>query len=195
MAVGNVGEQLAGYTDSDTFLSRDGGFTWEEVHKDAHLYEFGDSGSVLIMVNDEDPTDHVLFSTDEGMNWREYKFSAQPVRVRSIVTVPSDTSRKFILLGFYGRSSNWVAIHIDMSSLTHKKCILDLEDPGKDDFELWSPSEEREERCLFGRQVSLRYKSHPAAFLTLAFDRLSITVGLGTVTASSETNRRPLRGS
>jgi len=28
-----------------------------------------------------------------------------------------------------------------------------LEDPGKDDFELWSPSEEREERCLFGRQT------------------------------------------
>jgi len=30
---------------------------------------------------------------------------------------------------------------------------LDLVDPGKDDFELWSPSEEREERCLFGRQT------------------------------------------
>ena len=31
---------------------------------------------------------------------------------------------------------------------------LDIEDPGHDDFELWSPSEERAERCLFGRQVS-----------------------------------------
>jgi hypothetical protein len=30
---------------------------------------------------------------------------------------------------------------------------LDIEDPGNDDFELWSPSEERTERCLFGRQV------------------------------------------
>jgi hypothetical protein len=28
-----------------------------------------------------------------------------------------------------------------------------LESPGHDDFELWSPSEERPERCLFGRQV------------------------------------------
>ena len=153
MAVGNVGEQLADYTDSDTFLSRDAGFTWEEVHKDAHLYEFGDSGSILIMANDEDPTDHILFSTDEGLSWREYKFSTQPVRIKSIVTVPSDTSRRFILFGYYGRSSNWLAIHIDMTSLTRKKCVLDLNDPGKDDFELWSPSEEREERCLFGRQV------------------------------------------
>lgn len=34
--------------------------------------------------------------------------------------------------------------------------VLDIEDPGKDDFELWSPSEVREERCLFGRQVSFQ---------------------------------------
>lgn len=31
---------------------------------------------------------------------------------------------------------------------------LDVEDPEHDDFELWSPSEERAERCLFGRQVN-----------------------------------------
>ena len=49
MAVGNVGEYLEAYDQSDTFLSRDAGFTWEEVHKDAHLWEFGDSGSILIM--------------------------------------------------------------------------------------------------------------------------------------------------
>ena len=58
MAVGNVGEYLEAYDQSDTFLSRDGGFTWEEVHKDAHLWEFGDSGSILVMANDEGPTDH-----------------------------------------------------------------------------------------------------------------------------------------
>jgi hypothetical protein len=31
---------------------------------------------------------------------------------------------------------------------------LDVEDPEHDDFELWSPSEERADRCLFGRQVN-----------------------------------------
>ncbi|KAF9497875.1 vacuolar protein sorting/targeting protein 10 [Pleurotus eryngii] len=153
MAVGNVGEHLETYTESDTFLSRDAGFTWEEVHKDAHLWEFGDSGSVLIMANDEEPTEHVLFSTDEGLNWREYKFTDDKMRVRAIVTVPSDTSRKFILFGQHPRSSNSVAVQIDFSSLTLKQCVLNVEDPGKDDFELWSPSEERQERCLFGRQT------------------------------------------
>lgn len=123
MAVGNVGENLAPYTESDTFLSRDGGFTWEEVHKDAHLWEFGDSGSVLVMANDEDATDHVMFSIDEGLNWRQYRFTDDKVRVKSIVTVPEDTSRRFILMGFYPRSPNTaVAVHLDFSALTRKQC-------------------------------------------------------------------------
>jgi hypothetical protein len=122
MAVGNVGETLAPYTESDTFLSRDAGFTWEEVHKNAHLWEFGDSGSILVMANDEAPTDHVLFSTNEGINWREHKFTDNPIRVRNIVTVPSDTSRRFILMGNYPTSSSSVVVHLDFSSLTLLQC-------------------------------------------------------------------------
>ncbi|KAJ3780213.1 vacuolar protein sorting/targeting protein 10 [Lentinula aff. detonsa] len=154
MAVGNVGEVLAPYTDSDTFLSRDAGFTWEEVHKDAHLWEFGDSGSILIMANDEEPTDHVLFSTDEGAKWREYKFTNEKIRVTAIVTVPSDTSRRFILMGQYpSKQAESVVVHIDFSALTGRQCVLKVEDPTHDDFELWSPSEDRNELCLFGRQT------------------------------------------
>jgi len=153
MAVGNVGQELAAYGDSDTFLSRDAGFTWQEVHKDAHIWEFGDSGSILVMANDEEPVSHVLFSTDEGLNWREYEFSQERVRVNSIVTIPSDTSRKFILFGTYLRSAGTVAVHLDFSALTGRQCDIDAENPGKDDFELWSPSEDRPEQCLFGRQT------------------------------------------
>ncbi|KAH9479087.1 vacuolar protein sorting/targeting protein PEP1 [Psilocybe cubensis] len=153
MAVGNVGESLAPYTESDTFLSRDGGFTWQEVHKDAHLWEFGDSGSILVLANDEEPVDFVLFSTDEGLNWRQYKFSEEKMRVRKIVTVPEDTSRKFILMGEMLKTSGTAVVHIDFSSLTLKQCVMNIEDPGHDDFELWSPSEERPEQCLFGRQT------------------------------------------
>jgi hypothetical protein len=122
MAVGNVGEYLAPYAESDTFLSRDAGFTWEEVHKDAHLWEFGDSGSILVMANDEEPTDHVLFSTNEGIKWREYRFTDEKIRVKNIITVPSDTSRRFILIGNYPRSSASVVVHLDFSTLTLKKC-------------------------------------------------------------------------
>jgi hypothetical protein len=153
LAVGNVGEQLAPYTDSDIFLTRDGGFTWEEIHKDAHMWEFGDSGSVLVLVNDDEATDHVLYSTDEGLTWNEYSFG-QTLRVRSIQTVPQDTSRRFVLLGIRpGMADKTVLIHLDFSAITQQKCTLSIDDPNHDDFELWSPAEGRDETCLFGRQT------------------------------------------
>ncbi|TFK24535.1 vacuolar protein sorting/targeting protein 10 [Coprinopsis marcescibilis] len=151
MGVGNVGESLAEYDDSDTFISRDGGFTWEEVHKDAHMWEYGDSGSIIIIVNDEEPTDRLLFTTDEGLTWRDYKFSDEKIRVISVTNVPSDTSRRFLLFGAHKRGT--VAFHIDFSALTYRQCELKVEDPANDDFELWSPSEDRLEQCLFGRQT------------------------------------------
>ncbi|KAK7677437.1 vacuolar protein sorting/targeting protein PEP1 [Cerrena zonata] len=154
MAVGNVGEHLAPYKESDTFLSRDAGFTWEEVHKDAHLWEFGDSGSIVVMANDEEATDHVLYSLDEGLTWREYGFTNDKMRVKAIVTVPTDTSRKFILMGYYPRNPDKaVVVHIDFSSLTRRPCVMTVQNSALDDFELWSPSEERQERCLFGRRT------------------------------------------
>lgn len=178
MAVGNVGETLKPYKDCDTFLSRDAGYTWQEIHKDAHMWEFGDSGSILVIVNDEGPTDHILYSTDEGLTWKEYPFSDEKIRVDSIVTVNEDNSRKFILLGRQMRATGSVAVYIDFSSLTMRQCKLgllplrsiwiidlatgkfDANDSNQDDFELWSPSIEREEKCLFGRRVSFLTSIH-----------------------------------
>ncbi|KAH8796893.1 hypothetical protein DL96DRAFT_1566100, partial [Flagelloscypha sp. PMI_526] len=154
-AVGKVGTSLKPYTESDTFLSRDAGFTWEEVHKDAHMYEFGDSGSVLIMANDEEPVDHVLWSIDQGQSWRTYKFVAdgeEKLRVTSIATVPSNTSRRFVLLGSYPKQSGMVAVHLDFQQFVTRQCRLDVDDSENDDFERWSPAISREEPCLFGRQ-------------------------------------------
>ena len=122
LAVGNVGEELAPYTDSDIFLTRDGGFTWEEVHKDAHMWEFGDSGSIIVLVNDEEPTDHVLYTTDEGLTWSEHVFEST-LRITSIQTVPDDTSRRFILMGMrQNEPSKSVLVHLDFSSITQQQC-------------------------------------------------------------------------
>ncbi|KAG9313252.1 hypothetical protein JVU11DRAFT_6715 [Chiua virens] len=162
MAVGNVDDVLAPYTESDTFLSRDGGFTWEEVHKDAHLWIFGDSGAIILIVNDEEPTDHVLFTTNEGLTWREYKFGNEKLRINTIISAPEDTSRKFMLLGYTPGSAASTIVHIDFTSLTRKQCVLSEDDPTHDDFELWSPSEGRTEACLFGRQTIYKRRKRDA---------------------------------
>ena len=49
MAAGNTGEFLDPAADATcTWLSRDGGFSWEDVADYAAIYEFGDHGSILL---------------------------------------------------------------------------------------------------------------------------------------------------
>ena len=69
MGVGSVGEYLEPYEECDTFLSTDGGITWSMIRQDAHKYQFGNQGSILVAVNDEEGVDHVIYSTDYGKSW------------------------------------------------------------------------------------------------------------------------------
>lgn len=69
MAVGSIGKSLLPYEESDTFMSSDGGLTWKMIRADAHKYEFGDSGSILVIVNDEDGVSDIRYSLDLGKSW------------------------------------------------------------------------------------------------------------------------------
>lgn len=69
MGVGNVGEYLSSYDESDTFLSIDGGLSWRMVREGARKYEIGDQGGLLVTVDDEEPTDEVDYSYDFGKTW------------------------------------------------------------------------------------------------------------------------------
>ena len=69
MGVGSIGETLWEYKSSDTFLSTDAGVTWKMISKGAHKYEFGDLGSILVIVDDEEITDTVKYSLDLGKTW------------------------------------------------------------------------------------------------------------------------------
>ena len=82
MGVGSIGEYLQPYEDCSTFLSIDGGLNWRMVRKDAHKYEFGDLGSLLVVVNDEDGDDTIYYSTDYGQSWC--------VRLASLYTTRAD---------------------------------------------------------------------------------------------------------
>ena len=63
------------------------------------MWGFVDSRSTIIIVNDEEPVDHVQYTLDEGKTWREHKFGER-LRISHVMTVPEDTSRKFLLIGY-----------------------------------------------------------------------------------------------
>jgi hypothetical protein len=72
MGVGSIGPALRSYVESDTFLSTDAGVTWTMVLPEAHKYEFGDQGGIIVAVNDEETVNFVRYSTDLGNTWYVY---------------------------------------------------------------------------------------------------------------------------
>ena len=69
LGVGSVGSFLLPYEDCDTFVSYDGGLTWQFATEGAHKYEIGDMGSLLVIVDDENPTSEIKYSSDHGKTW------------------------------------------------------------------------------------------------------------------------------
>ena len=149
MGTGNVGEYLTKRQEADTFMTSDGGVTWKSVKKGTYLWEFGDQGSILVIVKERTPTKIVYFSLDEGESWQEYQFADKEIEIDDLTTVPSDNSRNFLLWGYDG--DELVAINLDFSGLTDTQCKLDENDVEGGDYYLWTPKHpKQDDDCLFG---------------------------------------------
>ncbi|SMQ45937.1 unnamed protein product [Zymoseptoria tritici ST99CH_3D7] len=158
MGTGNVGEYLGYKKEADTFITRDGGVTWYMVAEGNWMWEYGDHGSILVIVKEGEPTKSVQYSLDEGRSWKEHEIGEEMV-VSAITTVPSDTSRNFLLWGKIG--SSLATINMDFSGMKERStlCKLDEQNPKADDYDLWSPSHPlSENNCLFGHVAEYHRK-------------------------------------
>lgn len=175
---GNVGEYLSHEPDDiSTFLSRDGGLTWFEVRKGSHTYEIGDHGGLLVIANDQHPTDKVLYSWDEGMQWQELRVSNEKIMIRNIIIEPSSTALHFVL---YGETQNkkgkkkGITIALNFETLSEKRCLNPEEpDSPNSDYEKWSPSDNNQSHnCLLGRKtIYIRRKREVECFNGQEFER------------------------
>lgn len=154
IGVGNVGETLESYDKASTFLSTDGGLTWKEIRRGVYQWEYGDQGTILVLVNAVQETDEIVYSTDEGQSWKTFKFAAKPVKILDLATVPTDTARKFVIFAQSGDNSNgFYAYSVDFTHFFKRQCKLDLDNPCQDDYEYWTPKHpESSEGCLFGHE-------------------------------------------
>ena len=153
LATGNVGLALKPYSECDTFFTRDGGFTWQEMHRGTHKWEFGDHGAIILLADDTRLTDTVRYTLDQGLSWSTYRF-APAMRIQTIDTVPEDTKRQFVMLGETA-DARATAVFLDFSHVLTRPCVWDAHHDDRSDFERWSPSQQRAEACLFGQQTWL----------------------------------------
>mmetsp|Transcript_24086 Transcript_24086/g.75500 ORF Transcript_24086/g.75500 Transcript_24086/m.75500 type:complete len:904 (+) Transcript_24086:63-2774(+) len=173
MGTGNVGPNLRFEPDqTNTYLSRDGGLTWVEVHKGAFIYEFGDHGGLIVMADDIKKTKQVVFSWNEGTTWYDFEVSEYPMEVDNVVTEPNATSTKFLLYGTRGDSG--VVYHLNFDHLGQPVCKgVWAADSVSSDYETWSPSDgSGSEKCMLGRQVTYtRRKQTSECFNGERFER------------------------
>jgi hypothetical protein len=150
MGVGSIGDHLQPYEECDTFLSADAGLTWSLALTGAHKYEFGDSGSLVVVVDDEARVDAVRYSTNMGKEWKSYTLPLS-LRARVLLTIPDSTSQKFILLGQVARRDQkdgvgrFAAVFLDFAETRTRQC-------GESDFERWEARGVGNE-CIMGHKV------------------------------------------
>jgi hypothetical protein len=165
IGVGNVGTYLGLYNEGHTFLTKDAGVTWKQIQKGTYLWEYGDQGSIIVLVARDTPTSKVIYSIDDGDSWNDFTFDEEGVMtVERITTVPSDNSRNFLLWG--KKDGSITTVNLDFTGTTNKQCYLpdhNNVDSDKSDYDLWFPThpgKEEEPDCLFGHK-SLYYRKKP----------------------------------
>lgn len=100
MGVGSASKWLKPYDECDTFLSLDAGVTWKMVMTGARKYEVGDSGGVIVLVDDEQPVDYVDYSYDYGKTWSVLSFVTLivlPTSNSSTAGKNTNSERRFVL--------------------------------------------------------------------------------------------------
>ena len=163
LGVGNVGEALGPKAEADTFITRDGGVEWHPVKKGSYMWEYGDQGSIIVIVAEGVPTKTVYYTLNEGQDWIEYQFADKEYPIHSISTVPSDRSRNFILWSNGDKGKEISTINLDFTGLTDRSCDLDENNPEGGDYYLWEPRHPmQQDNCLFGH-VAQYHRKRPEA--------------------------------
>ena len=167
MGVGNKGKYLKDYEDGDLYVSDDAGLTWSKALKDAHKFEFGDRGAILVAVWDEGDTDEIQYSINHGKDWKSAKLP-EKVRARILTTTPDSTSLRILMMGTIGErhDTEHFAFSIDFEDY-HKggKC-------GEGDFEHWDARVDKkgESTCIMGhKQWYRRRKADSECFVDEEF--------------------------
>lgn len=175
--LGNVGTSLSPLDNSENsdvslYFSKDAGISWKEVAKGNWIWEFGDQGTVLVIVQKFVEVDTLKYSLDLGETWFDYTFSPEKkYLVEDIATVPSDNSLKFLIIVKDTDISNSI-FSIDFTDVYPRQCDLPLDTDNElgDDYEYFIPKHPSlKTSCLFGHETKyLRRKSNKVCFIGMA---------------------------
>ncbi|CAB1348795.1 unnamed protein product, partial [Coregonus sp. 'balchen'] len=164
MATGSVGKNLA--NKPNVYVSSSAGARWREALAGPHFYTWGDHGGILMAIAQGGSTTHLKFSTNEGETWTDFRFSDREVYVYQLLTEPGEKSTIFTIFGSYAdQRHSWLILQVNTSDVLGVPCA-------EGDYKRWSPSDERGNDCLLGREMVYKRRTpHATCFNGEDFDR------------------------
>jgi hypothetical protein len=137
----------------NTYFSRDAGRSWEQIAEGSYIYEFGDHGALMIMANNREATNEILYSWNEGLNWTTFQFWEHHIEVENIITEPTGTSQIFIVYG--RRHDKGALMQLNFETMHERRCAgVNAAGSDTSDYEQWVPADDlRDGACLMGRKV------------------------------------------
>ncbi|KAJ9083180.1 vacuolar protein sorting/targeting protein PEP1 [Entomophthora muscae] len=163
LAVGNEGRHREDYEDSQTYASTDAGVTWTKVWPSESLYALGNYGNLMVLVDDEAPTDSLHYSIDGGKSWQSFKFSNSDVRATHLLAKQDGSSLRFIVVGLVQSNNGPLSVlhGVNFRPLYPDNC-------SKEQMESWSfkGPPPFNSTCILGQQLSQqRVKANSTCFL------------------------------
>ncbi|XP_067102176.1 sortilin-related receptor isoform X3 [Osmerus mordax] len=164
MATGSVGSNLA--NKANVYVSSSAGARWREALAGPHFYTWGDHGGLLMAIAQGGSTMNLKFSTNEGETWTDFQFSDREVYVYQLLTEPGEKSTIFTIFGSYAdQHHSWLILQVNASDVLGVPCA-------EGDYKLWSPSDERGNDCLLGKEMVYKRRTpHATCFNGEDFDR------------------------
>jgi hypothetical protein len=151
IGTGNVGPYLVTEREKiNTYLSRDGGLTWDEIMDQSTIYDFGDFGGLIVLANNRVETKKVFYSWDGGETFGSVDLPKK-VFIYNIITV-STHAETFIVLSYevVGRAKVQRVWGLDFSKLHGRNCTAA-------DYEEWVPHNGvRGPQCVLGHNTIYR---------------------------------------
>lgn len=164
IANGNVGKYLSYEEEQiNTYISRDAGVSWIELLPGPHIYEIGDSGSIILFAKFNTYNDSLSYTLDQGITFQKIQLK-EKIKVTNIITTQDNKAQEFIIVGKSLKSG--VIVHIDFSSLKLNTCNDSSSlFSTNTDFEKWIPSNGFNpfNSCLMGKKteyIRKKQKSH-----------------------------------
>jgi len=164
IATGNVGEYRKSINESDTYISRNGGYSWELLREGIYTYCMASHGSLLIMVP-LNLTNTMYYSWDQGLSWDSCFFTHDLVKVNSILDISNGGKDPSLRFMFVGIADNGGFMMTASFTQTQPPECQGFNQPGSShsDFELFIPEEGY---CLLGEQVAYTRRKRDALCVT-----------------------------